>query len=144
MLSSNDRVNRLIIGKIIGLIFGGLYFWLLGFFVSGFSIEFRWGLLLWFVLFGHIIASTINVKEYIEEAYKLDIHWSILCTIVGGALSLSLALMMQQAGQGKLHFLVSYASGHTLSSPYWFILDAICTALVMGIILNLYCKSSKS
>jgi hypothetical protein len=144
MLSSNDRVNRLIIGKIIGLIFGGIAFWASGFFVPGFSLEFKWGFLLWYVLFGHIIANTINAKEYIEEVYKLHIHWSIPCTMVGGALSLSLALMMHRAQQGKIHFLVLSASGHRLSSPYWFVLDAILGAIVIGFILNTYCKKSKS
>jgi hypothetical protein len=143
MLSANDKINRLIIGKFIGLIFGGIAFWASGFFVPGFSMEFKLGFVLWYVLFGHIVANSINAKEYIEEAYKLHIHWSIPCIIVGGAFSLSLALMMKRVSQGKLHFLISYASGHRLSSPYWIVVDAIFGALVIGFILNIYCKSSK-
>ena len=132
MLDCSYRVKRLVTGKIVGLIFGIIAFWASGYYVPGYTDCFKWGLLLWYVLFGHIIANSINASEDMNETCKMHIHWIIPSFVMGGLLGLSLSLLPID----RLNKFMLAISDNKLSSSYWFVLYSIFVGVIIGFIVK--------
>lgn len=128
MFEKPSLITRIVIGKSIGLLFGLIGFILLPYIWPEADLLIRWGVLLWYVTFGAIIALA-GVMTY-HPVLKLPLPWWFQSPVFGAWLNFVLAFFAYD----KLHaMLVSmFGAESSLTSPFWVVLEGAIIGFIIG------------
>ncbi|PID69996.1 hypothetical protein CSB37_04015 [bacterium DOLZORAL124_38_8] len=121
--------KRVAIGKIIGLVFAGLF---LAFFAyAGLEISVRnnfvWGVLLLFMLMGALTGFMGQVTKH--PLFKFAQPWWFRGAVIGGFCMLILVLLAYDSFLPVMQ--TSFVAWTGLESPFWSVLDGMFIGMVM-------------
>ena len=128
MFNPPSLITRTAVGKLLGLVFGLLCFWLLPMFAPDTSSQFLWGLLLWYITFGAII-GVVGVFDY-HPILKLSLPWWLTAIIMGGWMNLVLTLLAYDQIQAVM--VAIFGLNGVFESPYWFVVDGLFAGWIIG------------
>ncbi|MCB1772053.1 MAG: hypothetical protein KDI88_00435 [Gammaproteobacteria bacterium] len=128
MLHKPSLTTRIIVGKVIGLLFGLAGFVLLPYLWPGSELMLRWGVLFWYTMLGAII-GVFGVYDW-HPVLRLPLPWWVRAPLIGGWMNFVLTLFTYDTLQAFLQH-VSGVDG-PLQSPFWFVLEGVLVGLVIG------------
>ncbi|PMG48072.1 hypothetical protein [Shewanella sp. 10N.286.52.B9] len=128
MISNPSLVTRTAVGKLIGLAFGVLCFWIVPWLAPETSLLFLWGLLLWYITFGAIIGLA-GVFDY-HPVLKIAMPWWLTATIMGGWMNLVFTFVAYDQIQALM--VAIFGLGGSLQSPFWFVADGLIAGWIIG------------
>jgi len=118
--------NRIIIGKSIGFVVGGLVFFLLPVFGIALEVKFGLGLWLFYIMMGAITAL-MGIMDH-HPMLKFKMPFWIRGTIVG----LSMHLMLVLLAYDQMAALVIAMDFMGMQAPWWCLIDGAILGLFMG------------
>ena len=128
MLDKPSLTTRIIVGKIIGLLFGLAGFVLLPFLWPESGLLLRWGVLLWYTTLGAII-GVVGVYDW-HPVLRLPLPWWVRAPLIGGWMNFVLTLFAYDTMEAFLRQV--FGVGGLLQSPFWFVLEGVLVGLVIG------------
>jgi len=134
MFRKPSLMTRIAVGKAIGLIIGGLAFFILPLFVADVSMMFRLGLLLWYITFGAII-GVFGVFTY-HPILKISMPWWFMSAFIGAWFNFLLALFTYD----KLAVMMQemMGAGAFFQSPFWIAAEGAIIGFVIGFFATKY------
>lgn len=128
MVVSNSLTTRIAIGKGIGFMIGLVAFIFIPQFLPDASATLKWGVFLWYIIFGAII-GVFGVMTKLP-VINIALPWWIRGAYIGAFLNLAIALVAYDT-LGLLMVSVFGADG-LLTSPFWVVLEGA----VFGFIID--------
>jgi hypothetical protein len=128
MLDKPSLTTRIVVGKVIGLLFGLAGFVLLSFLWPESETMLRWGVLFWYTTLGAII-GVFGVYDW-HPVLRLPLPWWVRAPLIGGWMHFVLTLFVYDTMQALLHEL--FGADGLLRSPFWFVLEGVLVGLVIG------------
>jgi len=128
MFEKPSLVMRIAVGKAVGLIFGGIGFFLLPSFYPEADLMLRLGLLFWYTTFGAII-GVFGVMNF-HPVLHMPMPWWFRSGWVGGWLNFVLMLFMYD----KLAEVMAgfFGEGSAFNTPWLVVLEGVLIGLVIG------------
>jgi len=128
MLDKPSLTTRIIVGKVIGLLFGLAGFVLLPFLWPDSELMLRWGVLLWYTTLGAII-GVFGVYDW-HPILRLPLPWWVRAPLIGGWMNFVLTLFAYDTLQAFLRQVPGIDG--LLLSPFWFVPEGALVGLVIG------------
>jgi len=128
MFDKPSLITRIVIGKSIGLLFGLIGFIFLPYFWPDADMLIRWGVMLWYVTFGAIIALA-GVMTY-HPVLKLPLPWWFQSPLFGAWLNFVLAFFAYDELQRML--VSMFGPGGIMTSPFWIIAEGAIIGFIIG------------
>ena len=128
MLDKPSLTTRIIVGKVIGLLFGLAGFVLLPYLWPDSEMMLRWGVLLWYTTLGAII-GVFGVYDW-HPILRLPLPWWVRAPLIGGWMNFVLTLFAYDTMQAFLQQVLGIDG--VLQSPFWFALEGALVGLVIG------------
>ena len=126
MFGNNSLLTRITVGKLLGLLVGGIGFFLLPNYLPDAGYMIRFGLLFWYILMGTVV-GLFGVVTY-HPVLRMPMPWWFLGAAVGGWMNFIIALFMYDT----LTIVVSNFFNGAITSPFWVIIEGILVGLVMA------------
>jgi hypothetical protein len=128
MLDKPSLTTRIVVGKVIGLLFGLAGFVLLPFLWPESETMLRWGVLFWYTTLGAII-GVFGVYDW-HPVLRLPLPWWIRAPLIGGWMNFVLTLFVYETMQAFLQRV--FGTDGPVQSPFWFVLEGVLVGLVIG------------
>ena len=128
MFGKPSLITRIAVGKSIGLLFGLIGFVFLPYFWPQADMLIRWGVLLWYVTFGAIIAMA-GVLIY-HPVVKMPLPWWIQSPLIGAWLNFVLAFFAYDKLRAML--VAMFGADSVLTSPFWIVLEGVIIGYIIG------------
>ena len=116
------------IGKAIGLLFGLAGFVLLPVLAPGSGWLLRWGVLLWYLTLGALVAMACILTR--PPLSKPPMPWWLVATGLGAWMNFVLTLFAYDAM--KMVMVSAFGENGVLQSPFWFMAEGASVGLVIG------------
>ena len=137
MFGNPSLTTRITIGKLTGLIFGLVGFFMIPSFMPELPEMMRWGFLLWYMMLGAII-GVFGVYTF-HPILKFSLPWWFLGPWIGGWMNfiltlfifnnLSIAMVNLFGPKGSL---MAFSPDSIMLSPFWFVFEGIIFGLIVG------------
>lgn len=128
MFRNPSLVTRIAVGKVIGLVFGLLGFFLLPYFLSDADLLLRWGVLLWYTTMGAII-GVFGVFTY-HPVLHLPMPWWFRAPMIGAWMNFVLTFFAYDAMEAMLATMFGPYS--PFASPFWFAAEGAVIGIIIG------------
>ena len=128
MFGKPSLITRIAVGKTIGLLFGLIGFISLPYFWPQADWLIRWGVLLWYVTFGAVIALA-GVMTY-HPVIKLPLPWWFQSPLFGAWLNFVLAFFAYDKLQAMMISL--FGADSRFISPFWIVLEGAIIGFIIG------------
>jgi hypothetical protein len=128
MLKNPSLVTRIVVGKIIGFLFGlaGLIF--LPYFLPEAGWMARWGILFWYTTVGAVVGMA-GVMTW-HPVLHLPMPWWVRAPVIGAWMNFVLVFFAHEL---MTDMLVSvFGADGVLQSPFWFVSEGALVGLVIG------------
>ena len=116
------------IGKAIGLLFGLAGFVLLPALVPGSGWLLRWGVLLWYLTLGALVAMAMILTQ--PPLSKPPMPWWLVAPGLGAWMNFVLTLFAYDAM--TMVMAAAFGENGVLQSPFWFVAEGAIVGLVIG------------
>ncbi|MEQ9488306.1 MAG: hypothetical protein RIM72_04830 [Alphaproteobacteria bacterium] len=128
MFDPPSMTRRIVIGKVIGLVFGLIGFFAMPFIAPDVGMHPRIGILLWYPTVGAVIGAFGLFTRH--PVLNLPLPWWFRSTLVGAWLNFVLTFFAYDLMQ---EFLVAMVGPQGIvSSPFWFVAEGALVGLVIG------------
>lgn len=134
MMTKPSLITRIGIGKLIGLIFGLMGFFLLPYFSPESDPLLRWGVLFWYITVGAII-GVFGVFTW-HPVLHLPLPWWFRAPLIGGWMNFVLTFFAYDAFQSIIVSI--FGSDFYATSPFWFVLEGAVIGLIIGFFATLF------
>jgi hypothetical protein len=128
MLNLKSITGRLIVGKTLGFLLGGIAFFIMPFFVPEISMQFNLGMWLLFILMG-VMIGFIGIFTT-HPFFNIKMPWWIHGSVVGGTFGLLLALLSYDTILIFMNLEIVQRMG--FHSPYWVMIDTTIYGLIIS------------
>ncbi|MCF8467735.1 MAG: hypothetical protein K9G33_10075 [Sneathiella sp.] len=128
MFNNPSLATRIAIGKLIGLIFGLIGFFLLPVLWPESGALLRWGVLFWYITVGAII-GVYGVLNW-HPVLKLPLPWWFRAPLIGGWMNFVLTFFAYDSFQKMI--IDVFGPDFLFQSPFWFVLEGAIIGLIMG------------
>ncbi len=128
MFDRPSLTTRIIVGEIIGLVFGFAGFLLLPFFAPEAGWLIRWGILLWYTTVGGIIGVFGVYTRH--PILNLPMPWWFRAPIVGAWMNFVLTFFAYDTMQEMM--VAMFGDQGILTSPFWFTAEGALVGLIIG------------
>ncbi|WP_144211037.1 hypothetical protein [Shewanella donghaensis] len=128
MFTHPSLLTRIAIGKLLGLVFGVLCFWIVSWLAPETSSLFLWGLLLWYITFGAII-GLVGVFDY-HPMLKISLPWWLTAVMMGGWMNFVFTFVAYDQIQALM--VAIFGVRGLLQSPFWFVADGLIAGWIIG------------
>jgi hypothetical protein len=116
------------IGKAVGLLFGLAGFVLLPVLAPSSGWLLRWGVLLWYLTLGALVAMALILTR--PPVSKPPMPWWLVATGLGAWMNFVLTLFAYD--EMKMVMVAMLGENGILRSPFWFVLEGAIVGLVIG------------
>jgi hypothetical protein len=128
MLKNPSLITRIVVGKIIGFLFGLSGLILLPYFLPETGWMERLGILFWYTTVGAVIGMA-GVMTW-HPVLRLPMPWWIRAPVIGAWMNFVLVFFAHEL---MSEMLVSvFGEGGALQSPFWFVSEGALVGLVIG------------
>lgn len=134
MFKNPSLITRIAIGKTVGLIIGLVAFFLLPQLMPDVSLHLRWGVLLWYITFGAIIA-VFGVMTW-HPIFKLPLPWWFMSPFVGAWLNFVLSLVAYDTLEALMRS--TFGENGLIASPFWLALEGALFGFIIGYLATKY------
>ena len=128
MFDSPSLITRIAIGKLIGLIFGLIGFFLLPVLWPESGSLLRWGILFWYITVGAFV-GVFGVLNW-HPILKLPLPWWFRAPLIGGWMNFVLTFFAYDSFKAMMVYV--FGSDFPFTSPFWFVLEGAIIGLIMG------------
>ena len=128
MFDRPSLTTRIIVGEIIGLVFGLAGFLLLPFFAPEAGWLIRWGILLWYTTVGAIIGVFGVYTRH--PILNLPMPWWFRAPILGAWMNFVLTFLAYDTMQEMMNAM--FGDQGVLTSPFWFTAEGAVVGLIIG------------
>ena len=127
MFKPNSLITRIAIGKSIGFVIGSFAFFFIPYFLPEASPTLKWGVFLWYIIFGAVIGvfGVYAKMPIINYAFP----WWIRGAYIGAWLNLCISLVAYDT----LTLLMTSVFGENglIASPFWMVLEGATVGFVI-------------
>ena len=116
------------IGKAVGLLFGLAGFVLLPVLAPGSGWLLRWGVLLWYLTLGALVAMAMILTQ--PPISKPPMPWWLVAAGLGAWMNFVLTLFAYDAM--TMVMVSTFGENGVLQSPFWFVAEGAIVGLVIG------------
>lgn len=124
----HSLLNRIVVGKTTGFIFGGLAFFLAPAFGMEMSTEFAIGLWLFYMILGSLIGFMGLFDKHPMLGFKMP--WWFRGITMGVMMHLVLVLLAYDQIEAMMQG-TDVFDGWNMNSPYWAMLDGVWAGLII-------------
>ncbi len=135
-MSDASLTKRLVIGKGIGFVVGGLGFFIMPMLWADVPTSLQWGIWAWYITFGAFIALVGIYTEH--PILKIPMPWWLRSAAVGSWLNFVLYLFIAD----KVAMLMESGIGAGMS-PAWMILEGTVVGLIIGFFATKFAGEGK-
>ena len=128
MFGNPSLITRIVIGKVIGLVFGLIGLIMLPYFYPDAGWLLRWGILFWYTTVGAII-GVFGVFTW-HPILKLPMPWWFRAPIIGAWMNFVLVFFAYDDMRQMLAHM--FGPDGALSSPFWFVLEGAIIGFIIG------------
>ena len=128
MFANPSLTTRIIIGEVIGLVFGLAGFMLLPFFYPEAGWLLRWGILLWYTTLGAIIGVFGVYTRH--PILNLPMPWWFRAPVLGAWMNFVLTFFAYDTMREVL--IGMFGDQGVMTSPFWFTAEGAVIGLVIG------------
>ena len=128
MFGNPSLITRIVIGKLIGFVFGLIGFIALPYLYPESGWLLRWGILFWYTTVGAVI-GVFGVFTW-HPILKLPMPWWFRSTLIGAWMNFVLVFFAFADMQAMLAS--TFGPDGVLSSPFWFVLEGAILGFIMG------------
>ena len=128
MATHPSLVNRIAIGKFIGLVVGLIGFFTLPAVYPEVTWHLRWGVLLWYVTLGAVVGMAGVFTRH--PVLLLLMPWWVRAPVIGAWMNLVLTFFAHREMADVMDAMFGPDGG--LTSPYWFVVEGAVIAGLMG------------
>lgn len=123
----NSLVGRIAVGKLIGLIVGGLAFFMIPSFFPEADLWLRWGIWMWYITLGALI-GIFGVMDY-HPVLKFSMPFWFRGVILGAWMNFVLVLLLYPQLVVMLQDFTF--GGVAFANPFWFVVEGAILGLIM-------------
>jgi len=128
MFGNPSLLTRIAVGKMAGLIFGLAGFLMIPYVLPEADPYLRWGMLLWYVTLG-VIVAIFGVLDR-QPVLDLPLPWWVRAPLIGGWMNFVLTLLAWD--RLAAFSLALLGPGSSFLSPLWFIAEGALVGLAIG------------
>lgn len=128
MFDNPSLITRIAIGKLIGLIFGLIGFFLLPIMWPPADMFLRVGILFWYITVGAII-GVYGVLNW-HPVIRLPLPWWFRAPLIGGWMNFVLTFFAYDTFRTMM--LDMFGPDFPFTSPFWFVLEGAIVGLIIG------------
>lgn len=132
MPDNPSLVKRIAIGKGIGLIVGLIGFFALPLFWPEADLMIRWGVLLWYLTLGAIIA-VYGVFTW-HPVLELPMPWWVRAPLIGAWMNFVLTFFAYDTMQTMM--VAMFEADGLMSSPFWFVAEGAIIGAIIGYVVT--------
>ncbi|TNE61291.1 MAG: hypothetical protein EP335_16445 [Alphaproteobacteria bacterium] len=128
MFQKPSLMLRIAVGKLVGLVFGLVGFFMLPLFMPDADIMFRLGILFWYTTLGAVV-GLFGVVSY-HPVLKLPMPWWFRSAFFGAWLNFVLMLFLHDRFMAML--VNTFGAGSAFNSAWWMVAEGAIVGLVCG------------
>ena len=128
MFSKPSLVARIAIGKLVGLVFGLIGFFMLPVLWPQATDMLRWGILLWYTTVGAFIGMFGVMDQH--PMFGIRLHWWFRGPWIGAWMNFVLTLFAYDTMKSVL--MAVFGEAGALTSPFWFVAEGALIGLIIA------------
>lgn len=126
-------VARIAVGKLAGLGFGALAFFVTPLLAPEASVLLRWGVMLWYLTLGALIGMA-GVFTF-HPVLRIPLPWQVVAPGLGAWMNFVLTLMIHDEAAAILG--AAFGAESVLANPFWLVLEGAVVGFVIGWLAHL-------